>query len=616
MNDAVVVCVGDDAWAQLNDDSFVREWDQLYDQCPWATCLQSSAFVRIWFDNYRTRFSPVIVSQRAEDLRLVGLLVLGACKGKRRLVVAGAHQAEYQAWLTKPEDSDDFILCALAQLESFFPRYELTFKYLPERVPVRAVLKSKSIGGRAELKIHQRDLREVRGNDLESCLGKTARQKFNRLKKMDDLKFERIRDYDAFAAIFDDVISFYDFRQGAVNGAFPFGQDELKKAFHLDMMKRCPDLLHVTLTSLQGKPLAAHISMVSKNQVHTAILAHSPFYAWYSPGTAHFILLAKHLLHEGFETLDFTPGGGYKERFASRHDVVHELVLHKSVSARIVHSLGRHSKEGVKRGLRWLGVRSFKYLKHLRVMGIPSQLYHAVWTKTDYRVYLRPARSLSCTVSGGPMKKDHLPDLLKFEPTEASQTKEGFMAEAQRRLERGDHVYTYSQDRHLSCCCWHIENQRESPLTQVRRFIPEAQSKTVLCDFQAFSPALSFAFTQQLLEQVIADVDGVGDGEKLCLFVRGDNKFIRRGLTNLGFQYRCSVSSLRFFGLTRQRVYISASPAETGKGRSPQKDSVRMVEHGKRRRLNRQLQLGVVRFMQKVATLASELGVGREHVQR
>jgi hypothetical protein len=117
MNSGVVVCVGDDAWTQLADESFVREWDQLYDKCPWATCLQSSAFVRIWFDNYRAHFYPVIVSQRGEDHFLIGLLVLAASEGQRRLVVAGAHQAEYQAWLARPEDSGDFILGALTRLD-------------------------------------------------------------------------------------------------------------------------------------------------------------------------------------------------------------------------------------------------------------------------------------------------------------------------------------------------------------------------------------------------------------------------------------------------------------------------------------------------------------------
>jgi hypothetical protein len=301
--------------------------------------------------------------------------------------------------------------------------------------------------------------------------------------------------------------------------------------------------------------------MVSKNQVHLAIVAHSPFYAQLSPGKMHLMLLAKHLLLEGFDTLDLTPGGGYKERLASHQDVVRELVLHKSMSVRILRSLDRHSKQALKVGLKRVGVRLPRSLKRFRVQRTLSQIRQVAWAKTDYRVHTATKRLLSRTVSAGPMQKDYVPDLLKFEPTESSQTKVGFMAEAQRRLERGEHVYTYSQDGHLRCCCWYADEPRDSPLIQIWRRIPDAQIGPVLYDFQAFGPALTPAFCQQVLEQIMADILSASDVEKLHLFLRGDNRFFGRVPDRIGFQYRFSVSSLRFFGFTWQREYISSDEA-------------------------------------------------------
>ena len=69
---------------------------------------------------------------------------------------------------------------------------------------------------------------------------------------------------------------------------------------------------------------------------HLGILTHSPMLARHSPGKLHLLRLAEHLLGEGTDVLDLTPGRDpWKERFANEHDNVAEVVFHSSVLGRV-----------------------------------------------------------------------------------------------------------------------------------------------------------------------------------------------------------------------------------------------------------------------------------------
>ena len=70
---------------------------------------------------------------------------------------------------------------------------------------------------------------------------------------------------------------------------------------------------------------------------------HIPFHSkFYSPVFVHFLLLAQLLVKEGVKVFDLTPGGDfYKERMATRHDQVNELMVTNSFVYAIKRKLRR-----------------------------------------------------------------------------------------------------------------------------------------------------------------------------------------------------------------------------------------------------------------------------------
>lgn len=355
---ALAIHRGEDAWAKLSDPAFLVEWERLGTACPWSTPCQSSHFVRTWFEHYRSRYWPIVVTLRSDDGMLVGLLALAVCLRTQRVAVAGAHQAEYQAWLATPECQREFIVRALAALDELLPGYELTFKYLPHGLPVEPLLGSPLFRSRARLVAHRRPLMRLDADELKRSLRKKSnKSRWSRLQRLGKLEFSRITDPGAFEAAFDEIIASYDERQRGAHAIAPFAADPLKKAFHLGLMRAAPGLLHVTVTTLAGKVIAAHVGLAGRDEVTLAIVCHDEALAEHSPGKLHLLKLGERLLQEGVGALDLTPGGDpWKERFANAHDEVHVLTLHRSAAVRQVRSLEAGARTAVKRMLESAGV--------------------------------------------------------------------------------------------------------------------------------------------------------------------------------------------------------------------------------------------------------------------
>ena len=109
----------------------------------------------------------------------------------------------------------------------------------------------------------------------------------------------------------------------------PFLQaDPQKRKFHVDMFAAAPAENCVTVTYLDERPIAAFWGAVSGKTVHLGMVMHAPFLAKHSPGKLHLMQLSEHLLKEGKEVLDLTPGGEpWKERSANAHEEVAEAVI-------------------------------------------------------------------------------------------------------------------------------------------------------------------------------------------------------------------------------------------------------------------------------------------------
>src|SRR5690606_34077948 len=103
----------------LADADFRNQWTELYEACPSTTVMQSLGFAQAWYTAYGPAVEPVLVLARDAGQRLVGLLALGL--HGRRLVVAGAEQAEYQVWLATAQFGDAFAAAAMSAIRRRFP---------------------------------------------------------------------------------------------------------------------------------------------------------------------------------------------------------------------------------------------------------------------------------------------------------------------------------------------------------------------------------------------------------------------------------------------------------------------------------------------------------------
>ena len=375
----VDVRIGDEAWALLTEDAnFLLDWQALERRCPWATPFQSIHFVLTWFRHYGVRFTPVVVRLRSSDGSLVGLLVLANSLTGNQLVVAGAHQAEYQGWLALPEFRRDVIVKALSALDEALPDRDLGFKYLPPELRVDDLLDLPLFNSRASLVTHSRPLIQLDDREVEESLRKKSnKSRWARLQRLGSLAFDRITDPKAFAEVFDDIIASYDARQSHMKGVQPFAQDPCKKPFHLDLMRGEPGFLHVTATTLSGRVAAAHIGVVGREEVHLAILSHAEAHASHSPGKLHLLRLGQLLAQAGTKALDLTPGGDeWKERFANAHDDVHVLTVFRSAGMRRCHELQADMRALLKRTAQAVGVspaRARIALNDLRQYCLPSR---------------------------------------------------------------------------------------------------------------------------------------------------------------------------------------------------------------------------------------------------
>ena len=131
----VEVLIGKEVLSLLSNDSFIKEWDKLYQECPWSTVFQSSIFVCSWYQHFRDQHRPILALSRNKG-RLTGLLPLAAGISDLGIAGAGGYDAYYHTWLTSALHGERFITAALASLRKCFPGQDIFLKYLPPNTPM------------------------------------------------------------------------------------------------------------------------------------------------------------------------------------------------------------------------------------------------------------------------------------------------------------------------------------------------------------------------------------------------------------------------------------------------------------------------------------------------
>ncbi|MGH9344951.1 MAG: GNAT family N-acetyltransferase, partial [Terriglobia bacterium] len=497
--------------------------------CSYGTCFQDIPFATTWYQAYASQFDPLIVSGATNTEALDGLLLLAVSKQDGAIAQVGAGQAEYHAWLARDNDPSSFIEPAFDRLAEEFPNGRLQFLFLPPGAPLVWTSRWRS---RCDLRALSRPLLSTApGNGIAEFLRKKKKKmRLNQLERLGELSFDRIRDPEAFEAALDEIIPFYDFRQGAMYGTPPFAADALKKPFYLAMMRQ-PGLLHVTALRLDGRIVSAHIGPRNKDQVVLGVIVQSPFLSRHSLGRIHILFLGLQAEKEGLSAIDLTPGAGYKEELASHHDEVYTLTVFFNRSGarryRMQRGLIKASKRIVSLDrMKKIDERIRPRLKRASQSPAASfqELKSAAWSRKEARVYcldlkLHPAPFMSPENSTlAVMHRDDLGDLLQYEPTGATQpARREFLAKALEWLEEGRHAYTRVIEGKLAHCAWLIERSESCPLAEVGQSHPCAPNSAALVNFYIHPDYAEKNLFQSLLQQMLIDAASVPETQRVYI---------------------------------------------------------------------------------------------------
>lgn len=555
---------GHSAQNVLQDHRFLEQWRSLLEQCVHATAFQGSAFVRAWYESYAPEWEPVLVQYWNAEETLIGLWLLAYNPAMHTLANAGTHQAEYHAWLSVPGEDVAFLSAAWRALTSRFKFATLKFKYLPTAALADVLRAVPGMGARVVVQRHARPLLMLDVDDVKASFAKKSnKSRFNRLKKLGKLEFRRLTDSSELEGVLDDLIVFYDFRQGAVNHSIPFREDARKRAFHRRLFAAGSGAAYVTVTFLDDRPIAAFWGMESGGMVHLGMLIHSPLLAEHSPGKLHVMQLSEHLLREGKRVIDLTPGGDpWKERFANGHDAVAEAVIHRSAVTRVhadvqdgLLSLGKRVL--ARAGITPDGVRStLAMARRARPAAAVRKLRHWIGEEREFRVY-RAERSLAEGYrTDERVRRDCLADLVNFEPGESWQSRDAFLSAALARLERGERVYSISVDGRLAHYGWLALNQTTSYMTEVGQSFDFPPGSVALYDFYSHPDFRGRGFYRATIGHMLRDVFAGEDPRYAYISVLADNLPSRRVIESMGFAYQGSFHWSSRFG--QQRTWAGA----------------------------------------------------------
>lgn len=556
---SILILESKDALEKLHEAQFKLDYENLYTDCHWSTPFQSWAFLTTWYKFYSCQFDPVIVLDMDQTDRLAAFLALARDKRTEQLLVAGTHQAEYQTWLSSADGHELFLNNAFDALQRKYRARSLIFKYLPARAPTDWIQNLQGFKRSARIHRHKRPLIELREVEriAKSLNKKHNRSRINGLKRHGHLAFSCLVNPEEREYRMDEVAAQYDLRQGATNGVCPFIDDPNKKAFHIELM-RLNNLLHVSTLTVGKELAAANIGVRDANTVSLGVFSYSPFLARHSPGSILILMLCAELARKGYQFLDLTPGGDWKDRFATTYDEVLEVTVFfdsRVASGKKINDLCVAAARSTIQlfGLRPSAVKSFvERLMRLKLSSVIRILGEFVWNDREFRVYFFEAAIARQLKTERMLRRDSLQDLLAFKPAERWQTRQRVFSSALQKLAKGNHVYTYVENGTLMHSGWLIERQARAYFTEVEQAFTFPSGTAVLFDFYTHPPARGRGLFQKSLREMLRDSAEIEGVKQICISALADNTPSIHVIEKVGFSYALSLFRSCHLGYTRK----------------------------------------------------------------
>ncbi|MBK9313233.1 MAG: GNAT family N-acetyltransferase [Acidobacteria bacterium] len=530
----IEVATGPGAQNKLESQDLREHWNRLYNECPWGSVYQSDNFILTWYETYSSVFTPLIVIGKTETGSVCGLFFLAVNNETGQLVVAGASHAEYQVWLADIQAGNVFIECALDRLKEMFPDRTLTLLFVLPKTPVAWA----QIGGRwahqCQIKTLPRGLLSIGdGSSFKDTLRKKKQNKVNRLKRLGNLHFDHITDPDQMDSLFDEFSVLQNLRLRAIYNLSEIDNDPLKKALYIKLM-RIPAFLYTTVLRLDRTLVSAQIHTYNKDQLLLGLITHSPFYAKYSPGSLHLLMLGIELGKQNVPIFDLTPGGDYKDRYATSYDQVYVINVFFRKRDAIRNRLKTKITNAVKRIMSLLRVSPVavkeRYLTFLDwkqkwvrmpksswVAGFAGWMQKRLWIKEEFCLYgLDYSRCSSASQPELTLNRDSIRDLLTYRPRETEHLPVNrFLRRAMQLFEIGGHVYTRVENDELVFCGWLIQQPDRDSTSWLERTLLRGEN-TILATALG-SHTVKAGHFKIFIRQLVKDVvSGSLEKELIC----------------------------------------------------------------------------------------------------
>jgi CelD/BcsL family acetyltransferase involved in cellulose biosynthesis len=475
MKKTIVISSDENAFNLISEPVFLHQWRDLCEACSWGTVFQSPDYVKAWYETFRERFIPVILSMAGSKGQLRGLFTLAISRSTGQLVYAGDIYAEYQVWLAREDANDAFISEVLDLLREKWPRKVLVLKYLPPRTDLGPIEKSNWIKNICFFRPSSRPLIGLDAQQRVDQSLKSKQVKLNRLKRMGAVTFIEIK-RDEFAEIFEHAWPLYDFRQIKQYGSSPFLRDVDLKRLWVAVAKHS-DALHMSVLKVDETIVAWFLGLQGNGYLHLLSMGYSPFYSRHSPAMLHMLMLAKRLIQER-RVFDLTPGGSnYKDQLATTHEKTLTLYFIPSLRSAIESEQTRDlAGRAVKRLVRVAVKNPARALAAAlgRRRGEAADPDNPRPREPEIRFRLHKLNTADCARHDerlDAVRKNKIADLIRYESTHAQSLRD-FVSEAWHFIDQGADVYTLMRNDRLAASCWIVSGERTASAELANSGVP------------------------------------------------------------------------------------------------------------------------------------------------
>lgn len=525
----------------LADPLFLQSWKTLQENCPNTSVFQDQSFVCTWYETYCSSWEPAIIVSRNSSGIFVALWFLAYSQTTKQLVNAGAHQSEYQVWLALSGEEEQFIKDSWNIIKTHFNFNKLQFRYLPKTNNCDFSDYFSNMKNHMYIRKMSRPLLNITESVVkEMCSKSSNKSKINRLKKLGELEFRRINNRFELELVLEELISFYDFRQGAEHNVVPFRKDSDKRRFYINLFCASPQKVMITVTYLNNKPIAGFYGQINDKMVHLGMIMHSPFHNMYSPGKIHIIQLCQYLLSEGFVLLDLTPGGdSWKERYAKLHDEVAFVILFRSVFIQKIAVLKYETiKQLKKMGIKPDEIRAFLgSIININLTSITKKIRSILLNDSKDLLYIYRGEINSIAHEhDSQIQCNSLNDLISYSPDKFSPPPNEFLAKANSLFEMGASSYSICKGNRLAGCGFLHPNQSIIYLEKEKKTFPIQKNSTILFNFYFHKDHKNRAICKTLISFMInIAIDRYQNGN-IYITINANNSEMRHIIEEMDFR--------------------------------------------------------------------------------